>query len=75
MSRKMRTVSQVIEVIKNLKKVSTNSGAAKLLGIPRTLASPTNRERENSNELIEGLITFAEEEHLSMDYLMSDIDC
>lgn len=75
MPREMRTVSQIIEIIKNLKRVSTNSEVAKLLGInPRTLASTVNRKDKLSNKLIERLLIFSKKEDIDLNYLLVDME-
>lgn len=74
MSRELRTIPQVIELIKNLKKVSTKREVAELLGVhPKTLAAAA-KKKGISRAITLGLIEFGKREHITIDYLITDID-
>jgi hypothetical protein len=75
MIRDVRTVSQVIDVIKKLKKVSTNTEVAKLLGIdPKTLSACEKRGETACGKLLDALIPFSEKENISLNYLLIDVE-
>ena len=75
MSSKERTAPQIIKLIKNIKKVSTNHEVAKLLGIsPKLLAAYEKGHWKVHDEVYAKLRAFADKEHIAIDYLRNDIE-
>ncbi len=64
----MRTVSQIVEALKDLKSIHTDSEIANLLGVkPKTLAAAKVRDNYPFRELI----TFCMKNNVSLNWLLS----